>query len=290
MEYSPGDAIPYLDRIPAGMLELVRSAGATVVSSAELVTRFYAGWTAAHLASHRRAAERLARIGPEAIRTAGDRARTGNPIAEHELRDWVIARMEGAGMVVEHPPLVAAGAHSADVHYEASAGRPRTIVAGDVLLVDLWGREPGGVFADQTWMGVLGEPWARLQATWTAEVAARDGAIGLLRERLAAGARVCGAEVHREALRILEERGFGAYAVGRAGHSIDPRQYHGAGPNLDCVETRDDRALVPGIGFSIEPGIYIPGEFGIRSEVNAFILPGELVITPTDYQRDLLVA
>jgi Xaa-Pro aminopeptidase len=120
-------------------------------------------------------------------------------------------------------------------------------------------------------------------------VAARDAAIGLIRGRLATGSPIRGADVHREALRVIDEHGWLEYAVGRAGHSIDPRQYHGAGPNLDCVETEDDRLLVPGVGFSIEPGIYVPGEFGIRSEVNGFIAADGLIITPAEYQRDLIV-
>lgn len=289
MEYSPGDAIPYLDRIPAGMLEMIRSAGATVVSSADLVTRFYATWTAEHLASHRRAAEILARIGPEAIVMAGRRARAARPMAEHDLREWVRGRMEEEGLVVEHPPLIAAGANSADVHYEASSTRPRLIQSGEVLLVDLWGRERDGVFADQTWMGVLGTASPRLESAWRAAVAARDAAIELLRQRVAAGAPVRGSDVHRETLRVIEAAGWLEHAVGRAGHSIDPRQYHGAGPNLDCVETQDDRLLVPGVGFSIEPGIYVPGEFGLRSEVNAFLTPDEVIVTPIEYQRELIV-
>lgn len=289
LEYSPGNAIPYLDRVPAGALELVRVAGAEVVPSTELVSRFYAVWSADHLASHRRAAAHLAEIGREAIARAGAGAGAGRPLAEHQLRDWVVSALAAAGLGFESPPMVAAGPNAADVHYQPSAERPRPIGAGDVLLVDLWAREPGGVFADQTWMGVLGPPTPRVASVWEATRAARDAAIDFLGSRVRSGVAVRGAEVHEAALEVLRARGFAAWAVGRAGHSIDPRQVHGAGPNLDCVETRDDRLLVPGLGFSIEPGIYIPGELGMRSEVNAFVAPGELVITPDGYQRDLLV-
>jgi Xaa-Pro aminopeptidase len=288
MEYSPGNAVPYLDRIPGGLLDLVRAAGAEVVSSADLVTRFYARWSPDQLRSHQRAAEQLARIAPAAIILAGERAASGRAIAEHELRQWVIDRLTAAGLVLEELPIVAAGSHSADVHYQPSAARPRPIVKGDVLLVDLWAREPDGVYADQTWMGFLGAAPPRIAAAWEAQRAARDAAITLLEDRVARGVPVRGSEVHDETLRVLAERGWGRFALGRAGHSIDPWQYHGAGPNLDSVETRDDRVLSAGIGFSIEPGIYVPGEFGIRSEVNGFLAGDQLVVTPRDYQRRLI--
>jgi len=289
MEYSPGNAVPYLDRVPAGALEMVQAMGAEVVSSADLVTRFHAVWSREHLASHRRAAELIATIAREAIVLAGRRAAQSTPVAEHELRSWVVERLGDARLSFEAPPIVAAGANAADVHYSPSPERPRPVLAGDVLLVDLWAREPGGVYADQTWMGVLGSPSGRVLEVWEAARSARDAAISFVRSRVEAGASVRGAEVHEEARRVLAERGFLRYAIGRAGHSIDPTQVHGAGPNLDSVETRDDRLLVPGVAFSIEPGIYIPQELGMRSEVNAVIAPGELVITPREYQRELIV-
>jgi Xaa-Pro dipeptidase len=288
MEYCAGNAIPYLDRVPAGAVEMVRAAGAEVVSSGDVVSRFYAVWTEAHLASHGRAAERIAGIAREAIARAGAAARAGTPLQEHELLEWIVGALGRAGLEFEAPPMVAAGPGSADVHYAPSAARARAIGAGEVLLVDLWAREPGGVYADQTWMGVMGRPTPRMTAVWDAERAARDAVIALVRGRVEAGLPVRGSEAHDEARRVLAAAGFLPYAVGRAGHSIDPRQLHGAGPNLDSVETRDDRALLPGTGFSIEPGIYLPGEFGMRSEVNAWVGPGTLVVTPAAPQVALL--
>ncbi|HEX5437691.1 MAG TPA: Xaa-Pro peptidase family protein [Gemmatimonadaceae bacterium] len=289
MEYSPGDAVPYLDRVPAGVLEMVRAAGAEVVSSADLVTRFYATWSEAGLASHKRAAVIVARVARDALTLAGERARAGSPTTEHELQRWILDRFTEAGLETEDPPIVAAGASAADPHYAPSAKRPRTIEPGDSLLIDLWAREPGGVYADQTWMGVLGEPTARQQEIWSTVRDARDAAITLVRSRAAKGAGMRGAEVDDAARQVMTERDVAQYFTHRTGHSIDERDIHGSGPHMDNFETREERALIPGVAFSIEPGIYIPGDVGMRTEVNAYLGEGEAIITPSDYQRDLLV-
>jgi Xaa-Pro dipeptidase len=291
MEYSPGNAVPYVDKVPAGVLEMVRAAGAEVVSSAELVTRFYAVWTPAQLESHRRAAERVAAIAREAIVFAGERANAGAELTEYDLQQWIAKRFAADGLEFDHPPIVAVGANAADPHYEPTAARARTIERGDVLLVDLWARETAGpgIYADQTWMGALGEPSSEAMEVWTAVRDARDAAIDLLKERVAAGTAVRGGEVDDAARAVIEKRGFGKYFTHRTGHSIDPRSLHGSGPHIDNLETREDRLLVPGVGFSIEPGVYIPGNVGMRSEVNAFVGQGELVITPSSYQRDMLI-
>ena len=289
MEYSPGNAIPYLDRVPAGVIEMVRDAGAEVVSSAELVTRFHAAWAPEHLASHLRTAETVAALAHAAFALVGAHARSGTPLAEHELQLWIVEEFERAGLVFDHPPIVAAGPSAAEVHYEPAADRPKHIGIGDVLLVDLWAKEPDGVYADQTWMGVLGSPSPRVLDVWNAVRAARDGALAKVRSRVETGTTLRGSEVHDEARRVLSERGYGDFAVGRTGHSIGRRALHGAGPNIDSVETRDERELVSGIAFSIEPGIYIPGELGMRSEVNVYLTPDEVLITPREYQRDLIV-
>ncbi|MDB4887710.1 MAG: peptidase [Gemmatimonadetes bacterium] len=291
MEYSAGDAVPYLDRVPAGVLDMVRNAGASeIVSSGELVTRFVAVWSEDGVASHLRAAEAIRGIAHEAFRIAGTRARTGDPIAEHELMAWILERFQAAELEApDHGPNVSAGANAANPHYEPSEKRPRRIVEGDVLLIDLWAREPGGIFADQTWMATIGEPSARAQEIWAAVRDARDAAIQFVQAEVAAGRAVRGGDVDDEARRVIEERGFGQWFTHRTGHSIDPRSLHGAGPHLDNLETREERLLVPGVGFSIEPGIYIPDEIGMRTEVNAYLEQGRVVITPSVYQRDLIV-
>lgn len=289
MEYSAGDAVPYLDRVPAGVIEMVRASGATVVSSGDLVTRFYAAWSVDNIASHERAAEVIAGIARKAMAFAGERSRTAEPLAEHELMSWIQDEFRRAGLSTDHGPNVSAGANAANPHYEPSADSPRVIRPGEILLIDLWAREEGGVYADQTWMASVGKPSTDMLDIWNAVRDARDAAILLVRERAKANVPTRGAEVDDAARRVIQSRGFGDYFTHRTGHSIDPRDLHGSGPHLDNLETREERLLVPGIGFSIEPGVYIPGQVGMRSEVNVYIVPGEAVVTPRDYQRDLLI-
>jgi Xaa-Pro dipeptidase len=291
MEYSAGDAVPYLDRVPAGVIEMIREAGASeIVSSGELVSRFVAAWSDEGVASHVRTAEVIRGIALEAFTLAGARARTPAPMPEHELMAWITERFAAAGLEApDHGPNVSAGANAANPHYEPSAKRPRPIVEGDVLLIDLWAREPGGIFADQTWIATIGEPSARAQEIWRAVCDARDAAIRLLQEQVTAGDEVRGGDVDDAARGVIESRGFGEFFTHRTGHSIDPRSLHGAGPHLDNLETREERRLVDGVGFSIEPGIYIPDEIGMRTEVNAYIRGGTLVITPAEYQHELIV-
>ncbi|MGI9076342.1 MAG: M24 family metallopeptidase [Gemmatimonadaceae bacterium] len=290
MEYSPRDAVPYLDRTPAGVLELVRGAGATVVSSGELVTRFYAVLSAEQIASHERAAVIVAQVGRDAIAHAAAQTRAGAPVTEHELASWIMERFSRAGVASDHSPIVAAGANAANPHYEPSATQPRRIETGDVLLVDLFAREPGGVYGDQTWMGVMGTPTPRAVAVWEAVRDARDAAIAYVREHAASGKPFSGGDVDDAARRVVTERGFGEYFTHRTGHSIDARDLHGSGPHIDNFETREERLLIPGVAFSIEPGIYIAGEIGMRCEVNAYIGERGATITPRDYQRELIVA
>ncbi|MEO7647045.1 MAG: M24 family metallopeptidase, partial [Gemmatimonadaceae bacterium] len=288
MEYSAGDAVPYLDRVPAGVIEMVRAAGATVESSADLVTRFYAVWNPEQLASHERAAEIIARIAHEAMTLAGERSQSGSPINEYELKRWILDQFAREKLETDHGPIVAIGPNAANPHYEPTASESALIERGAILLIDLWARESGGVYADQTWMGSLGDPDARNLEIWGAIRDARDAAIALLRERLKGSAPVRGGEVDDAARQVIEQRGFGPQFIHRTGHSIDPRDLHGSGPHIDNLETREERTLLPGVGFSIEPGIYLRGEVGMRAEVNAF-MARDLVVTPREIQRDLII-
>ncbi len=289
MEYSPGDAVPYLDRVPAGVLEMVREAGATVVSSADLVTRFYAVWSEENLASHLRAAEVVAGIAKDALAKAGESASGDSPLTEYQLKEWILGRFAAANLETDHGPIVAIGPNASSPHYEPPAENSAPIRRGDVLLIDLWAREPGGVFADQTWMASLGSPSSRDEGVWRAIRDARDAALSLLRERIEGGKPVRGGEVDDASREVIRSRGFGDYFIHRTGHSIDPRDLHGSGPHIDNLETREERLLVPGIGFSIEPGVYLPGDVGMRTEVNAYVAKGKLVVTPTVIQEDLII-
>jgi Xaa-Pro aminopeptidase len=290
MEYSPGDAVPYLDRVPAGVLEMVRAAGAEVVTSAELVTQFYATWTDDQFASHRRTAEKIAAIARAALQHAGAEAHAGRSVTEFGLRQHLLGEFRKASIETIDPPVVAAGPNAANPHYEPREDHPVPIKVGDVVLLDLWAREPnGGIWADQTWMASVGEPSPRAVQVWTAVRDARDAAISLLRERVNGGTAVRGGEADDAARNVITSAGFGDRFTHRTGHSIDSRDLHGSGPHIDNLETREERLLIPGVAFSIEPGVYIPGEIGMRTEVNAFVADGELVVTPADIQRDLLI-
>ncbi|MFL5614139.1 MAG: M24 family metallopeptidase [Gemmatimonadaceae bacterium] len=288
MEYSAGDAVPYLDRIPAGVIEMVRATGAEVVSSGELVSRFYAVWSDDDIASHERAAEQVATIAREALAFAGRRAHAGHPIAEHELMRWILDEFQTQGLSTDHGPNVSVGSNAANPHYEPSPSHPRPIGSGEILLIDLWAREDGGVYADQTWMASVGEPSDEARKIWLAVRDARDRAIALVSDAATRGDAIRGADVDDAARGVIVQRGFGSYFTHRTGHSIDARDLHGSGPHLDNLETREERLLIPGVGFSIEPGVYLPGRIGMRSEVNVFLRPGEAVVTPKSYQTDLI--
>jgi Xaa-Pro aminopeptidase len=289
MEYSPGGAVPYGDYVPAGTMELVRSAGATPISSAELVSRYCSVWSADDLAGHVRAATILSEIAQASIRRIGERARGGDPVDEHEVTRWILEAFERAGLETESPPSVSYGEHAARVHYEAAAEGSASIVPGKLLLLDLWAKEPGRIYADQTWMAAIGTPSPRAVELWNVVRGARDAALDLLRDRLAAGRPVAGAEADRAARGVIDAAGYADRIVCRTGHSIDRFGLHGFGPTIDDTESFDGRVIVPGVGFSVEPGIYVPGEIGLRTEVNAHARADGLDVTPGDYQRELIV-
>jgi Xaa-Pro dipeptidase len=289
MEYSANGDIPYGDYIPAGTLEFVRASGATPVSSAELVSRYCSAWTAADLASHKRAAVACSELAQEAFRKIGERARSSTPLTEHDVTSWILTAFERAGLETISAPSVSYGAHAARAHYEAPAEGSAPLVPGHLLLLDLWAREPGGVFADQTWMAAIGTPSARAAELWTVVRGARDAALDILDSRLAAGEIVTGADADRASRGVIEAAGFGDRIICRTGHSIDQVGLHGVGPTIDDTESFDTRRILPGVGFSVEPGIYFPGEIGLRTEVNGHARADGLDVTPGDYQRDLIV-
>ena len=290
MEYSPGDAVPYLDRVPAGVLDMVRACGASVESSAALVTQFHAVLTQEQLDAHIRAAQILAQIGPAAQRRAADAARAGTPLGEFALQQWITSQFAAHQLETSHPPNVSVGANAANPHYEPSYDRNALITMDQVLLVDLWAGEPHMPYADQTWMAVLGEPTdADVLPVWNAIREARDTAIAVVTQAFATRRALAGAEVDDAARAVIMAAGFGAAFTHRTGHSIDARDLHGSGPHLDGFETREERQLLPGVLFSVEPGIYLPGRFGMRTEVNVAIThAGQVLVTPTAIQTDLL--
>jgi Xaa-Pro aminopeptidase len=289
MEISPEDAVPYLDRVPYGVVELLRRLGATVVPSGSLVSRFAARWSATEAGDHRAAAEILAAVARETL--AAVVRETEGGLTESALQARVIAAVEARGLVFDAPPIVAFGANSAKPHYEPHPGRDATLRPGDVVLLDLWaGRSRSTVFADQTWIGFAGsrlpEPVERV---WRTVRQARDAAVDAVRGAVAERRPIAGFEADRAARAVVEAAGFGPAFVHRTGHSID-RDLHGSGPHLDDYETHDERLLIPGVGFSVEPGIYLAGQFGIRSEVNMYWGEQGPEVTPRQPQMEVIVA
>jgi Xaa-Pro aminopeptidase len=288
MEISEADAVPYLDRVPHGVVQLIERLGGRVISSASLVTQFAARWSAAELEDHLTAAEALAEIARSVLADVVHAEHRG--VREHEVQRRVVAEFERRSLVFDHPPIVAFGVNTANPHYTPVPGQDAALRQGDVVLLDLWaGRRAGTVFADQTWMAFAGDrPPEQVARVWTTVRTARDAAIDLLRTRARASQPVCGFEADHAARGVIERAGWGEAFVHRTGHSID-RDLHGSGPHLDDFETRDDRRLLSGVGFSVEPGIYLSGEFGVRSEVNVYMKGADPLVTPQEPQTDLIL-
>jgi Xaa-Pro dipeptidase len=290
MEVSPADAVPYLDRVPHGVIQLIESFGARVVSSGTLITRFAARWSASELAGHRRAAEAIAEIAKDTLRWAGAELVRGAEVRETAMQARVMDAFTRASLVTDHGPIVGFQQNAANPHYEPKEGNDRRLAAGELLLLDLWaGVAQGTVFADQTWMGFAGrEPSAEVRKVWETVRGARDAAVALLRDRWQKQQPVTGAALDDAARGVIRNAGFGEFFVHRTGHSID-RDLHGSGPHLDNFETADERTLIPGVGFSVEPGIYLAGRFGIRSEINVYLGESGPEVTPKAPQQDLLL-
>ncbi|HYK12268.1 MAG TPA: M24 family metallopeptidase [Gemmatimonadales bacterium] len=290
IETSADDNVPYLDRVPHGVVQLLERCGARVVSSAPLVTQFASRWTADELAGHRHAAEAIAEVAREALQWAGAQVRAGVEVRETTVQRRVREAFDRAGLFTDHGPIVGAQANAADPHYEPQVGSDLIVGKDQVLLLDLWaGPSRGSVFADQTWMGFTGShPPAEVTKVWETVRGARDAAVELLRTRWAAQTPVTGAALDDAARGVITAAGYGAHFVHRTGHSID-RDLHGSGPHLDNFETSDDRVLMAGIGFSVEPGIYLTGRFGVRSEINVFLGETGPEVTPRIPQRDLFL-
>jgi Xaa-Pro aminopeptidase len=271
MEYSPGGAIPYVSRVDAGTLELVRACGAEVVTSADLVQYFEARWSPEALASHRRSARHLDEI---VIRTFSEVARAvegGRTPTEYEIQHFMMESFEERDLLCE-PPIVAVNANAGNPHYEPTERSSAPIRSGDLLLLDLWCREKGAeaVFADITWMGFVGRSVpSRYDDVWSAVAGARDAAVRYVLEGAQSGKILRGCDVDDVARAFIRDRGYETFFIHRTGHNVG-RDVHGNGAHLDNLETRDERRLIPGTGFTIEPGVYLP-EYGIRSEVNLYI-------------------
>ncbi|HVB82306.1 MAG TPA: M24 family metallopeptidase [Candidatus Binataceae bacterium] len=290
MNYSPRCAIPYVARVDAGTVEMVRALGVEVVSAADLIQRFEARLEPAQLQSHRRAAAIVRRVVDETFAEIARAISSGAPVSEYSAQQFVLARFAAHGLVADDPPIVAVNANAALPHFEPSSAADTPIGRGDLVLLDLWAREPANdaIYADLTWMAYAGERVPQEHARVFAIVAeARDAAVDFIRARLRAGAPVRGEEADRVARGVIERAGFGEQFVHRTGHSIG-REVHGAGANLDSLETHDHRALIDRTCFSVEPGIYLPGRFGVRSELDMTIEDGRAEVSAAPAQREIV--
>jgi Xaa-Pro aminopeptidase len=272
MQYSPRLAVPYVSLADAGLVELVRSFGPRVVSSADLVQMFEARWTPRQWASHRAAGRKVDRIMQAAFRRAAEFVRRGRKLTEFDLQRWIVEQFGREGLVSDDPPIVAVGPNSGNPHYEPQPHGSRPIRKGDLLLLDIWAktREADSVYYDITWTGYLGGAVPdRYAKIFHIVREARDAALAAVQQGLASGRAVRGFEVDRAARDVIRRAGYAQYFVHRTGHNIGT-EVHGAGANMDSLETYDTRRLIPHTCFSIEPGIYLP-QFGIRSEVNVYV-------------------
>ena len=274
MEYLPLGAIPYLSRVDAGTIELVRSMGVEVVSSAELVQRFLCRWTPHQLASHVRALRGIDDAKDAAFDQIGIALRRGVEVTETTIQKFLTDEFARARLVTDHPPIVAVNAHAGDPHYVPSHRTPTAIREGDLVLIDLWARESGptDVYADITWVAFCGErPPLRAEQLFRAAADARDAGLEALRTAHREGRVLQGWEVDRVVRDLVASRGYGDKFVHRTGHSIGT-SVHGDGANLDDLETHDTRELIEGLAFSIEPGIYLPDEgLGVRTEIDVVL-------------------
>ncbi|MCA1815001.1 MAG: M24 family metallopeptidase, partial [Acidobacteria bacterium] len=270
MQYSPENSIPYISRVDAGTIELVRSLGAEPVTSADLVQLFEAIWTKEQYDSHVVAANNIHDIIQEAFAEVGRKIRAGEPVNEYEIQQLMVRRFEETGMTCnDDHPIVSVNENAASPHYQPNAGRFSPIKRGDFLLLDVWAKlkTPGAVYADQTWTGFVGEtPSEEHVKVFTIVRDARDAAIEFVRENVKAGREIKGAQVDDVSRDVIERAGYGEYFTHRTGHSIG-EEVHGNGAHIDNLETRDSRKIIPRTCFSIEPGIYLPGNFGVRSEI-----------------------
>ena len=280
MQYSPKNLIPYISLVDAGTVELIRAQGCQVVSSADLVQQFEAAWTPEQLESHRVAGRTIDRITQAAFAEAARRVRAKEAFSEYDLQQWILGQFRASGVTSDSPPIVAVGPHASDPHYAPKERDSAPVRKGDLLLLDVWGKTlaPNSVYYDITWTGYLGarvpEKYAKI---FSIVRDARDAAVAFVRRNVKAGRVIEGWQVDRAAREVIRKAGFAKYFVHRTGHNIG-QEVHGAGANMDGLETRDVRRVIPRTCFSIEPGIYLP-EFGVRSEVNVYVEEGDADVT-----------
>jgi len=289
MQYSPRNAIMYISMVDAGTVELVRSFGKNVISSADLVSLFEAVLTEDQIATHYQAQERLDRVLRAGFQQISDRVRNPGHTNEFEIVSFLRHAMEREGLWTDHGPNCSAGSNAADSHYEPTQNRHSPIMHGEFILIDIFAKlsephdtsrgRPDAVWYDITWTGVVGrEPTDHERNIFTIVREARDAAITAVEQAYAANTPIPGWQADDAARNVIRRAGYEEFFTHRTGHNISG-ELHGNGAHLDNLETHDERILLPNTCFSVEPGIYFPGEFGVRSEVNMITRPGKAVVT-----------
>jgi Xaa-Pro aminopeptidase len=278
MQYSPNNLIPYIGLVDAGTVELVRSFGKEIVSSGDLVARFEAAWSEEQIASHFAARDAIDAIVPECFKEIGRRVRNGGT-TEYKIQQWLAEAFRREGLITEDLPIVAVNANSGNPHYGPNVDTSSAIKAGDFVLLDIWAKKntPSAVYYDITWTGVLGTPTEKQIEIFNVVSGARDAGVKKVVEAFAGKRRIAGWEVDHATREHINAAGYAQYFTHRTGHSIGVN-VHGNGANMDNLETKDDREIIPNTCFSIEPGIYLP-EFGVRSEVNVLTRNGAAEVT-----------
>jgi Xaa-Pro aminopeptidase len=292
MEYVPRNANPYVSRVDAGTVELVRAFGAEVVPSGDLIQRFEACWDDDQWAMHLEAAKHTRSAFDAAFGFIAQRLKAKNPPRETEVVRVILDHFKANHVVCDHPPICAVGPNSGNPHYEPIAGKDAVVTDGSFVLIDLWAKKnkPGATYNDICWTGYLGksvpEKYTRI---FEIVKGARDAAVDFLKQSMAARKSVRGCDVDDIARNYIVRHGYGEFFIHRTGHSIT-EDLHGSGANLDNLETRDERTIIPETAFSVEPGIYFLGDFGIRSEINVYISKNHEVIVPGEPRQQEVVA
>jgi Xaa-Pro aminopeptidase len=290
MEYVPRNANPYVSRVDAGTVELVRSFGVEVVPSGDLVQRFEACWDDEQWAMHLEAARHTRSAFDAAFAFIAEGVRRRGQVHETEVQQRILDHFAEHKLVTDHPPICAVGPHSGDPHYAPGPGSDAAIKSGDFVLIDLWAKldRPRSVYSDLTWTGFVGkEVPQRYQDVFRIVAGARDAAIARVKDAFRAGRPLQGWEVDQAARDVIDRAGYGAAFCHRTGHSIG-QETHGNGANMDNLETREERRVLPRTCFSVEPGIYLP-EFGVRSEVNVFVdAQGQVHVTGGEPQTQVV--
>ncbi len=291
MQYSPQCAIPYISLVDAGTIELVRAAGVTVRSSADLVQEFEARWTERQFEQHVAAGQKVDEVRRQAFRYIGERLAGGNRVNEYEVQQFIRQQFDKAGLFTDHGPIVGVNQNASNPHYEPTIEKNTPIQKGDLVLIDLWAklREPEAVYYDVTWTGICAAHVPdEIQNVFTAVHDARKNASDLVLKEIAAGHSLAGYQVDDAARGVIESRGFGQFFFHRTGHSIGT-EVHGTGANMDNLESHDERRIIANTCFSIEPGVYLP-KFGIRSEINVYVDEHHARITGEEQERLVEIA